>query len=181
MTDQVSRHCRVIWRKENRLGRRVRTSRQSARALAQPAGRKPTALLTGWDAALRLGMLARPLRLLLNADCSGGISMRILGNVALDLKSMSTDQLSILYDEITAILTEKIVAQKRVLEDRLKQLDPVERTSETARRRPYPTVLPKFRNPDNPSETWAGRGKKPRWLSAHLKSGKRIEDFRIGF
>ena len=41
-----------------------------------------------------------------------------------DLKSMSTDQLSILYDEITAILTEKIVAKKRVLEDRLKQLDP---------------------------------------------------------
>ena len=98
-----------------------------------------------------------------------------------DLKSMSTDQLSTLYDQITAILTEKIAAQKRVLEDRLKQLDPVERTSETARRRPYPTVLPKFRNPDNPSETWAGRGRMPRWLSAHLKSGKRIENFRIDF
>ncbi|WP_442895865.1 H-NS family nucleoid-associated regulatory protein [Bradyrhizobium sp. AZCC 2262] len=24
-----------------------------------------------------------------------------------------------------------------------------------------------------------GRGKKPRWLAAHLKSGKRIDDFRI--
>jgi DNA-binding protein H-NS len=98
-----------------------------------------------------------------------------------DLKSMSTDQLSILYDEMTAILTEKMVAQKRVLEDRLKQLVPVERTSETARRRPYPIVLPKYRNPDNKSETWAGRGKKPRWLSAQLKSGKQIEDFRVGF
>jgi DNA-binding protein H-NS len=100
-----------------------------------------------------------------------------------DLKSMSTHELSILYDKVAAILTEKVVAYKRVLEDRLKQLDrvPVERTSEAARRRPYPTVLPKFRNPDNPSETWAGRGKKPRWLNAHLKSGKRIEDFRIGF
>jgi DNA-binding protein H-NS len=98
-------------------------------------------------------MLTRPLRLLLNADRSGGISMRILGNVALDLKSMSTDQLSILYDEITPILAEKIVAQKGVLDDRLKQLVPVERTGETARRRPYPTVLPKFRNPDNKSET----------------------------
>jgi DNA-binding protein H-NS len=98
-----------------------------------------------------------------------------------DLKSMSTHQLSILYDEITPILTEKIVAQKRVLDDRLKQLVPVERTSETARRRPYPTVLPKFRNPDNKSEIWAGREKKPRWLSTQLKSGKQIEDFRIGF
>src|SRR6202043_2217027 len=98
-----------------------------------------------------------------------------------DLKSMSTDQLSILYDKITAILTEKIVAQKRVLEDRLKQLVPIERTSETATRRPYPTVLPKFRNPDNKSETWTGRGKKPRWLSARPKSGKQIEGFRIRF
>jgi len=101
-----------------------------------------------------------------------------------DLKSMSTHELSILYDKTAAILTEKIVAQKRVLEDRLKQLDrqvPVERTGEAARRRAYPTVLPKFRNPDNMSETWAGRGKKPRWLIAQLKSGKQIEDFRIGF
>jgi DNA-binding protein H-NS len=96
-----------------------------------------------------------------------------------DLKSMSTQELSILYDKIAAILTEKIVAQKTVLEDRLKQLDrrvPVERTGEAARPRAYPTVLPKFRNPDN---TWAGRGKKPRWLSVQLKSGKQIEDFRI--
>ena len=46
----------------------------------------------------------------------GEISMRILGNVALyNLKSMSTDQLSIRYDEITAILTEKIVAKKSCL------------------------------------------------------------------
>jgi DNA-binding protein H-NS len=30
-------------------------------------------------------------------------------------------------------------------------------------------------------ETWAGRGKKPRWLSTQLKSGKQIEDFRIDF
>jgi len=102
-----------------------------------------------------------------------------------DLKSMSTHQLWILYDKIAATLTEKIVAEKRVLEDRLKQLNgrvPLdERPSETPRRRAYPTVLPKFRNPDNTSETWAGRGKKPRWLSAQLKSGKQIEDFRIDF
>jgi DNA-binding protein H-NS len=98
-----------------------------------------------------------------------------------DLNSMSARELSILHGKIAALLAEKIVAQIRVLEDRLKQLDPVERTSETARRRPYPTVLQKFRNPDNPSETWAGRGKTPRWLSAHLKSGKRIENFRIDF
>jgi hypothetical protein len=37
----------------------------------------------------------------------------------------------------------------------------------------------KYRNPERRSETWVGRGKKSRWLAAHLKSGKRIDDFRI--
>ena len=31
------------------------------------------------------------------------------------------------------------------------------------------------------AETWAGRGKQPRWLVAQLRSGKRIEDFTIQF
>jgi DNA-binding protein H-NS len=40
-------------------------------------------------------------------------------------------------------------------------------------------VAPKYRNPANPSETWAGRGQPPRWLAAELKSGKKLEDFLI--
>jgi DNA-binding protein H-NS len=39
--------------------------------------------------------------------------------------------------------------------------------------------LPKYRNPSRPSETWAGRGKQPRWLTVQLESGKQIDDFRI--
>ena len=41
-------------------------------------------------------------------------------------------------------------------------------------------VAPKYRNPENPAETWAGRGLKPRWLTAAIKSGKKLEDFAIG-
>jgi DNA-binding protein H-NS len=40
-------------------------------------------------------------------------------------------------------------------------------------------VAPKYRNPENPAETWAGRGLKPRWLAAALKTGKKLEDFSI--
>jgi DNA-binding protein H-NS len=46
-------------------------------------------------------------------------------------------------------------------------------------RRKYPRVLPKYRNPQT-SETWSGRGKLPRWLAAAMKSGRKLEDFRIG-
>jgi DNA-binding protein H-NS len=99
-----------------------------------------------------------------------------------DFKSMSTDELWALHEEIASRLAATLLAEKRVLENRLKQLKgggEAERENPSTGRRPYPTVVPKFRNPDRPSETWAGRGKTPRWLAAKLKSGKRIDDFRI--
>jgi DNA-binding protein H-NS len=40
-------------------------------------------------------------------------------------------------------------------------------------------VAPKYRNPADPAQTWAGRGQPPRWLAAELKSGKKLEDFLI--
>ena len=99
-----------------------------------------------------------------------------------NLETLSTDELWILHEKVAATLNAKIIAEKKVLEDRLSRLNGrfrVEQTSETPERRSYPTVFPKFRNPEQPSETWAGRGKKPRWLVAQLKSGKQIDDFRI--
>jgi DNA-binding protein H-NS len=99
-----------------------------------------------------------------------------------DLEILSTEELWVLHEKVAATLTAKIIAEKKVLEDRLSQLNGrfrVEQTSETPERRFYPTVFPKFRNPEQPSETWTGRGKEPRWLTAQLKSGKQIDDFRI--
>lgn len=37
----------------------------------------------------------------------------------------------------------------------------------------------KFRNPDNPEQTWTGRGKRPRWLQEALDQGANLEDFAI--
>ena len=40
-------------------------------------------------------------------------------------------------------------------------------------------VAPKYRNPANPDETWAGRGRKPQWLVDEISKGKSVEDFKI--
>jgi H-NS histone family len=40
-------------------------------------------------------------------------------------------------------------------------------------------VAARYRNPENPTETWAGRGLTPRWLTAVIKGGKKLEDFAI--
>ena|ERR1700752_2632049 len=90
------------------------------------------------------------------------------------LEGMSTDDLWSLHVEVSQLLQQRIQAEKTRLEERLKQLK-----APVSGRRPYPQVSPKYRNPDQPSETWAGRGKRPRWLVAQLDSGKRIDDFRI--
>src|SRR6202040_3357035 len=100
-----------------------------------------------------------------------------------DLKSMSVDELWSLHESVFAALARKIPAETARLDQRLRQLGRgavshnVKKMSPA--RRPYPQVYPKYRNPAEPSETWAGRGKKPRWLTAQLKSGKQIDDFRI--
>ena len=99
-----------------------------------------------------------------------------------EIESLSTDELWELHEAIAAALAEKMIADKNLLDERLKRLarksvKPAGKTSR--RRRPYPPVLPKFRNPEKPSETWAGRGKQPRWVTSQLRSGKRIDDFRI--
>ena len=97
-----------------------------------------------------------------------------------DLKSMSADDLRSLHERVVSVLARKMSAEKARLDQKLRQLSGgAEPHKMSHARRPYPKVLPKYRNPTEPSETWAGRGKKPRWLTAQIKSGKQIDDFRI--
>jgi len=37
-----------------------------------------------------------------------------------------------------------------------------------ASRRSTGKVAPKYRNPQDPDTTWSGRGRKPKWVEAHL-------------
>ena len=102
----------------------------------------------------------------------------------LDLEAMGFDELWVLHEQLTQILSEKISAEKLELERRLAQLSRTEPFGEANRnspppRRKYPKVLPKYCNPLAPEETWSGRGKQPRWLVAALQSGRGIEEFRI--
>jgi DNA-binding protein H-NS len=99
----------------------------------------------------------------------------------MNLKSMSIDKLSKLRDQVTAALNTKVIEERRAVQDQLSKLDRLANGSRSkgVRGALRGAVAPKYRNPDNPEETWAGRGLKPRWLAAALKTGKKLEDFRI--
>ena len=106
-----------------------------------------------------------------------------------DLKVMRFEELWELHERIARLLADRISAEKRQLESRLRQLNRGdligdEKLAESAvagraPRRKYPRVLPKYFNPQSPSETWSGRGKTPRWMAVALRSGHKMEDFRI--
>ena len=98
-----------------------------------------------------------------------------------DLEHMALDDLWVLHLKISDTLATRLAAEKETLEERLSQLisKSPEAAARTVERRPYPTVSPKFQNPVLPSQTWAGRGKQPRWLVEQLKLGHQIDDFRI--
>jgi len=76
----------------------------------------------------------------------------------------------------------KVIEERRAVQDQLSKLDRLAAggsRSKGVRGGVRGAVAPKYRNPENPAETWAGRGLKPRWIAAALKTGKKLEDFSI--
>src|SRR5258708_6821884 len=98
----------------------------------------------------------------------------------MNLKSMSIDKLTKLRDQVGTALHSKVANERRTLEAELTKLSRLStsqlRSKGLGVRGP---VAPKYRNPENPSETWAGRGLTPRWLAAAIKAGKKLEHFNI--
>jgi DNA-binding protein H-NS len=100
------------------------------------------------------------------------------------LKSMSIEKLVALKGQVEGMLSSKVFEQRRALESELSKLGRFQGGTGRAksifgRGGARGAVAPKYRNPENPAETWAGRGLRPRWLAAALKTGKTLDDFLI--
>jgi DNA-binding protein H-NS len=100
----------------------------------------------------------------------------------MNLKSMSIDRLTDLRHRVETALTSKVIDQRRALESELAKLTRMQ-GAKTLRKNGsglgLGPVPPKYRNPQNPEETWAGRGLRPKWLTAAIKGGKSPDDFLI--
>jgi DNA-binding protein H-NS len=101
------------------------------------------------------------------------------------IKSMAFDDLVVMRSQIDAEIEMRISKQRMKLIEAISELrgtvpskNGVERGSKAhpLKGRELP---PLYRNPKNAAETWAGRGNRPRWLTAALKSGKKLEAFLI--
>src|SRR5467141_4374783 len=107
----------------------------------------------------------------------------IIGGNQVNLKSMSISPLTDLRHRVEGALTSKVIDQRRALESELAKLSRLQGAKTLRKigsgfglRGP---VAPKYRNAQNPEETWAGRGLRPKWLAAAIKGGKSADDFLI--
>ena len=98
----------------------------------------------------------------------------------MNLKAMSIDKLSKLKGQVDTILRAKVADARQTLQADLAKLSRFSTSQLPSKglgvRGP---VAPKYRNPQNPSETWTGRGLKPRWLVAAMRGGRKLEHFSI--
>src|SRR5689334_3910855 len=113
----------------------------------------------------------------------------------IDLEGMSDEQLRELMQQVKETLSQRVtqrldeyrqLAREAGFEVMLRR---VGGKPEQRKRRRNPgndadgrkrEVAPKFRNPDNPAETWAGRGRKPKWVEEKLAAGRELSELRIG-
>ena len=96
-----------------------------------------------------------------------------------NLKNMDVDSLLVLRAQIDGQLaTRRSDLQKQLARLQNVSTDgPVVRNGRTSAMKGV-KVKPKYRDTTT-GDTWAGRGVRPRWLTAALKGGKKLDDYLI--
>jgi DNA-binding protein H-NS len=99
-----------------------------------------------------------------------------------NLASMGVEALIKLRDDVGTMLSQKTSELK-------KQLQRLEGGGFAERRGRGPAkgrsllkggkLPPKYRDSEDPSQVWAGRGARPRWMEERIKAGAKQEDFLI--
>ena len=111
--------------------------------------------------------------------------------MAIDLKALSPKELQSLITNAEAHMQEAKTTQVQEIR---KKIDTLLNNAGLALADVYPTrggkvskagkralVAPKYRNPEDASQTWSGRGKRPLWMVAALKRrGVTLDSLLIG-
>jgi DNA-binding protein H-NS len=102
----------------------------------------------------------------------------------MDLNELSLKELKELQSQVARAISSYEDRKKKEavaeLEDRARQMgfSLAELMGTPIVRKRAPATA-KYANPANPSETWSGRGRKPRWFEAALAAGRNPEDLAV--
>lgn len=102
----------------------------------------------------------------------------------IELESLSLKELKQLQKDVEAAITDfKDRERRKALAEveafaRERGLSPAD-LSELSSKRTRKSAAPKYANPADSSQTWTGRGRRPRWIEAALAAGKSLDDMAI--
>ena len=105
--------------------------------------------------------------------------------MAMNLDALSLKELKDLQSQVAKAIASFEDRKKREalaeLEEKAREMgfSLAELTGAAAKTRKRAPAMPKYANPADKSDTWSGRGRKPRWFDAAIKSGKSPEDLAI--
>lgn len=100
------------------------------------------------------------------------------------IDDMSQEELKALKKRVdraleTVVERRKEAARKRLEEQAREMGFKLDELMEAKPGKTRKTIAPKYRNPDDPDQTWTGRGRKPKWVEAHLEKGGSLNDISI--
>ncbi len=105
--------------------------------------------------------------------------------MAIDLNSLSLKELKDLQSQVVKAIASFEDRKKREaiaeLEEKARAMgfSLAELTGIAPKIRKRSPAVAKYANPADKTDTWSGRGRKPRWFAAALKAGKAPEDLAI--
>lgn len=102
----------------------------------------------------------------------------------IDLESLDLKELKQLQKDVSVAVEQyKERERRKALAEveafaRERGLTPADLSDISLKRSRKPAAA-KYANPADPSQTWTGRGRQPRWAVAALAEGKTLEDLKI--
>lgn len=101
----------------------------------------------------------------------------------MELNTLSLEELKKLKRDVEKAITSfeerRLLDARKKLEDYAKEIG-VDLDEVVALKKAAKNVNPpKYRNPAEPTQTWTGRGRKPKWIIEALDSGKALKSFEI--
>jgi DNA-binding protein H-NS len=107
---------------------------------------------------------------------------------SIDLERLSDVELNALIEQARHILKNRKETQRQEAIDEIQRLASTHGLNVDIKQRPRRTRRvkksteprePKYKNPDNAEQTWAGIGPKPKWLKKYIAEGGSMKELEI--
>lgn len=107
--------------------------------------------------------------------------------MAINLKEMSRKELMALQGEIEKLLRnlhkkekkDALVAAQKAAASFGFSLDELTSKRASTQAAKGSSLVPKYANPEDSTQTWTGKGRQPNWFKAAISSGKSAKDLEI--